>query len=88
MSTFKTYYFWGSLQFQLVAVFILKEADNTTVKQIHGHLRPYFEWIEPLTNLQVVYIIATDKYCSVDIPLKLLDNTFLQHAKILSKNVK
>jgi hypothetical protein len=45
-----------------VLVVVLKEKDNTTVKQIHAHLQPYFNWIKPLTNLEAVYVIASDHY--------------------------
>jgi hypothetical protein len=71
-----------------IVVFVLKEKKNTTVKQIHAHLQPYFEWIEPLTNLQAVYVIATDKYCVADKPLKLLDADFMQHAKTIVRVIK
>src|SRR5258705_11773932 len=45
-----------------IAVFVIQEKNNTTVKQIHLHLIPYFEWIKPLTNLQAVYLISTKAY--------------------------
>lgn len=71
-----------------IVVIVLKEKKNTTVKQIHAHLQPYFEWIEPLTNLQAVYVIATDKYCIADTPLKLLDEEFMAHAKTITRVIK
>lgn len=66
-----------------IAVFVIKEKKNTTVKQIHAHLIPYFEWIQPITNLNAVYIISTDEYCSLTSPLKLLDEIFVQQAKVI-----
>ena len=66
-----------------IVVFVLKERENTNVNQIHAHLTPYFEWVQPLTNLQGIYIIAIDKYCVVDIPLRLLDVDFIKHAKAI-----
>ncbi len=71
-----------------IIVFVLKEKENTTVEQIHAHLQPYFDWIEPLTNLEALYVIATDKYCIADKPLKLLDVDFIQHAKKIVRVAK
>lgn len=71
-----------------IAVFVIKEKKNTTVKQIHAHLRPYFEWIEPLTNLLAIYLISTDLYCTIDTPLELLEIAFLKEAKIIERYSK
>lgn len=68
-----------------IAVFVIKEKKNTTVNQIYTHLTPYFEWIEPLTNLRAIYIISTDTYCSLSTPLKMLDIDFMTQAKAIKR---
>lgn len=57
-------------------ILVIKEKPNTTVKQIAEHLREYLTWLKPLTNLRVVYLIETTKYCPDKIPLKLLSSEF------------
>ncbi|MGE9310862.1 hypothetical protein ACLOAU_04430 [Niabella sp. CJ426] len=64
-----------------IVIFVLKEKENTTVEQIYAHLKPYFEWIEPLTNLRELFVISTTNYCSAETPIKLLDADFMNHAK-------
>jgi hypothetical protein len=59
-------------------ILVIKEKPNTTVKQIAEHLREYLTWLKPLTNLRVVYLIETTKYCPDKIPLKLLSSEFEQ----------
>lgn len=66
-----------------VSVLVLQERKNITVKQIHSHLKPYFDWIQPITNLQAIYIISAENYVTLDKPLKLLDNSFMQFSKSL-----
>jgi hypothetical protein len=68
-----------------IAIFVIKEKKNTTVNQIYAHLTPYFEWIEPLTNLRAVYIISTDTYCALNTPLKILDTVFMTEAKAIRR---
>ena len=46
-----------------VLILVIKEKPNTTVKQIAEHLREYLIWLKPLTNLRVIYLIETTKYC-------------------------
>jgi hypothetical protein len=69
-----------------IAVFVIKEKNNTTVKQIHSHLIPYFEWIKQLTNLRAVYLISTEAYCPFDKPLGLFGSDFMNQAKAILSN--
>lgn len=57
-------------------ILVIKEKPNTTVKQIAEHLREYLAWLKPLTNLRVVYLIETTKYCPRETPLKILSSAF------------
>jgi len=41
--------------------------------------------IQPITNLNAVYLISTDEYCSLTSPLKLLDEIFVQQAKVIKR---
>lgn len=59
-----------------ILVLVIKEKPNTTVKQIAEHLREYLAWLKPLTNLRLVYLIETTKYCPDKIPLNLLSSEF------------
>ncbi|TWI77669.1 hypothetical protein IQ13_4268 [Lacibacter cauensis] len=59
-----------------ILILVIKEKPNTTVKQIAEHLREYLAWLKPLTNLRIVYLIETTKYCPDKIPLKLLSSEF------------
>ena len=63
-----------------VLILVIKEKPNTTVKQIAEHLREYLTWLKPLTNLRVVCLIETTKYCPDKIPLKLLSSEFEKYA--------
>lgn len=66
-----------------ILVYVIKEKRNTTTNQISEHLKDYFYWIELLTNLSAIYIIAVDKYYYNDTILKLLKKGFLKHSKII-----
>lgn len=57
-------------------VFVIKLKSNTTEENIAAHLKPYLEWIKPLTNLRDVYVISDTKYCASEIPLRILSNEF------------
>ncbi|RTL60004.1 MAG: hypothetical protein EKK37_03935 [Sphingobacteriales bacterium] len=70
-----------------ILILVIKEKPNTTVKQIAEHLREYLAWLKPLTNLRVVYIIETTKYCSDKIPLKLLSSEFKRCAVTIKGEV-
>jgi hypothetical protein len=63
-----------------VLILVIKEKPNTTVKQIAEHLREYLKWLKPLTNLKVVYLIETTKYCPDKTPLKILSSEFEKDA--------
>ena len=63
-----------------ILILVIKEKPNTTVKQIAEHLREYLTWLKPLTNLRVVCLIETTKYCPDKIPLKLLSSEFEKYA--------
>lgn len=67
-----------------VLILVIKEKPNTTVKQIAEHLREYLAWLKPLTNLRIVYLIETTKYCSDKIPLQLLSTEFERCAITIS----
>ena len=61
-------------------VFIMKEHSNATVKQITHHLKPYFVWIKPLTNLESIQIISDRDYCMhpENDPLILYESSFMK----------
>lgn len=63
-----------------VLILVIKEKPNTTVKQIAEHLQEYLAWLMPLTNLRLVYLIETIKYCPEKIPLKILSSDFIRDA--------
>ncbi|MBN8718625.1 MAG: hypothetical protein J0H85_04215 [Sediminibacterium magnilacihabitans] len=69
-----------------ILILVIKEKPNTTVKQIAKHLREYLVWLKPLTNLSVVYLIETTKYCPDKIPLKLLSSEFERNAIMIKTN--
>lgn len=68
-------------------ILVIKEKPNTTVKQIAEHLREYLTWLKPLTNLRVVYLIETTKYCPDKIPLKILSSEFEQCAITINAEI-
>lgn len=70
-----------------VLILVIKEKPNTTVKQIAGHLREYLNWLKPLTNLNVVYLIETVKYCPDKVPLKILSAAFKNEAIVINTDV-
>ncbi|MEP0366214.1 MAG: hypothetical protein ABJN36_06375 [Cyclobacteriaceae bacterium] len=60
-------------------VIVLREAENTTAKQIAKHLAEYLNWIRPLSNVIDVYVISDENYCAENnVPIKLLGNQFLK----------
>jgi hypothetical protein len=63
-----------------ILILVIKEKPNTTVKQIAVHLREYLVWLKPLTNLRIVYLIETTKYCPDKIPLKIMSSEFIRDA--------
>jgi len=72
-----------------VLVLVMKEKGNTTVIQISNHLQPYLEWLRPLTNLKIVFVIAIDHYCPDEEPLELLEQVFYKKStKIHITNVR
>lgn len=70
-----------------ILVLVIKEKSNTTVKQIAEHLREYLAWLKPLTNLRIVYLIETTKYCPDKIPLQLLSTEFERCAITISAEI-
>ncbi|MGB4775859.1 MAG: hypothetical protein WBP45_11845, partial [Daejeonella sp.] len=68
-------------------ILVIKEKPNTTVKQIAEHLREYLSWLKPLTNLRVVYLIETTKYCPDKIPLQILSSEFESSAIMIKAEV-
>lgn len=65
---------------QGILILVIKEKPNTTVKQIAEHLQQYLAWIKPLTNLRLIYLIETTKYCPDKQPVKILSSEFLRNA--------
>ncbi|NKI30774.1 hypothetical protein [Croceivirga thetidis] len=57
-------------------VFVIKLKNNTTEENIALHLKPYLEWIRPLTNLRDVYVISDMKYCASEMPIRILEDEF------------
>lgn len=66
-----------------ILILVIKEKPNTTVKQIAEHLREYLIWVKPLTNLRLIYLIETSKYCPDKIPLKILSSYFMRDASMI-----
>jgi hypothetical protein len=67
-------------------ILVIKEKTNTTVKQIAAHLQEYLTWLQPLTNLRIVYLIKITQYCTDKIPIKILSEAFKKEAIIISAN--
>lgn len=66
-----------------ILILVIKEKPNTTVKQIAEHLREYLVWVKPLTNLRLIYLIETIKYCPDKVPLQILSSDFIRDARIV-----
>lgn len=66
-----------------ILILVIKEKPNTTVKQIAEHLREYLVWVKPLTNLRLIYLIETTKYCPGKVPLQILSSDFMRDARIV-----
>jgi hypothetical protein len=69
-----------------ILILVIKEKTNTTVNQIAAHLQEYLIWLKPLTNLRVVYLIETTKYCPDEIPIKILGAAFKKDATVIISN--
>ncbi|HNU47266.1 MAG TPA: hypothetical protein PKM40_00445 [Bacteroidia bacterium] len=69
-----------TMEKQGIFILVIKEKPNTTVKQIAEHLREYLVWIKTLTNLRLIYLIETTKYCPDNEPVKILSTEFLRDA--------
>lgn len=63
-----------------ILVLVIKEKPNTKVRQIAEHLEEYLVWVKSLTNLRVVYLIETTKYCPGKLPLKIMSSAFEKDA--------
>ncbi len=70
-----------------ILILVIKEKQNTTVKQIAEHLREYLKWLKPLTNLNVVYLIETKKYCPDKVPLDILSEAFKKNAIVIDADI-
>ena len=62
-----------------ILIFVIKEKSNTKVHQISEHLKDYFTWIKPLTNLRAIHLISNEKYCPLETPIKILGKNFAVH---------
>lgn len=70
-----------------ILVLVIKEKPNIKVKQIAEHLQEYLVWLQPLTNLRIVYLIETTKYCADKIPLQILSSEFESSAIMIKAEV-
>lgn len=70
-----------------ILVLVIKEKDNTKVHQIYQHLKYYYSWIKPLTNLKSIYLISNERYCPGDSPLKILGKRFTKLSMIISNDL-
>lgn len=69
-----------------ILVLVIKEKPNTKVKQIAEHLQEYLVWLQPLTNLNIVYLIESNIYCPDENPLELLSSEFITTATIINSD--
>ncbi len=69
-----------------VLVLVIKEKPNTKVKQIAEHLQEYLVWLQPLTNLNIVYLIESNRYCQDENPLELLSSAFMTTATVINSD--
>lgn len=69
-----------------VLVLVIREKPNTKVKQIAEHLQEYLVWLQPLTNLNIVYLIESNIYCPDENPLELLSSEFITTATIINSD--
>lgn len=69
-----------------ILVLVIKEKPNTKVKQIAEHLQEYLVWLQPLTNLNTVYLIESNRYCPDENPLELLSSEFITTATIINSD--
>lgn len=65
-----------------ILVFVILVKPNTNEIQLSNHLKPYLDWVKPLTNLRDIYVISVENYClKKEVPIELLGNKFLNSSK-------
>lgn len=67
-----------------ILIFVIFEKRNTSVRQIYDHLKPYFYWVEPLTNLERVYFISDNNYC-IDGDIERIDSLSFKNKALVIK---
>ncbi len=70
-----------SSEFIGILIYVIEIRKNTTPAQIARHLKEYYEWIAPLTNLKSIYIISDNDYCKNEEPLEISSKKFNHLAK-------
>ena len=59
-----------------ILIFVIVPKVNTKASSIAAHLKTYFTWIKPHTNLKSVYVIEASHYFKDDVLLDLICEDF------------
>lgn len=59
-----------------ILILVIVPKENTKASSIAAHLKSYFDWIKPSTNLKSVYVIEAPDYYSNNILLDLISVDF------------
>lgn len=62
---------------QGILIFVIVPKENTKAESIAIHLKKYFEFITPISNIRNVYVIEADKYFNDDNVIKILEKDFI-----------
>jgi len=55
--------------------------------KIAEHLRQYLNWLQPLTNLSVIYLIERKKYCPDKVPLEILSAALKKDTIVINADI-
>lgn len=61
-------------------IFVIVPKANINVAVIAKHLKPYLEWLRPITNLRDVYVIEAGAYYSATSLIMLFSEEFFERA--------
>lgn len=60
-----------------ILIFVIVPKVNTKAESIALHLKKYFEFVTPISNIRNVYVIEADKYFNNDNVIKILEKDFI-----------
>jgi len=61
-------------------IFVLVPKSNINAPVIARHLKPYLEWLHPITNLRDVYVIESSAYYVTESPVAIYSADFFERA--------